>query len=88
MRCLVAVSGVAALVMAVTVAVPAQTTSQTKPLAEVNGQPITEEEIDKAIAGPLSKLQEQIYNLRRQRLDAVIRDRLFAQEAAKRGISV
>jgi protein-disulfide isomerase len=88
MRCLVAVSGVAALVMAVTVAVPAQTTSQAKPLAEVNGQPITEEEIDKAIAAPLSKLQEQIYNLRRQRLDAFIRDRLFAQEAAKRGISV
>jgi protein-disulfide isomerase len=89
MRFLAVVTGAAALVTTVTVAVfPAQATSQAKPLAEVNGRPITEEEIDKAIAAPLSKLQEQIYNLRRQRLDAVIRDRLFAQEAAKRGISV
>jgi len=88
LRFLAVVTGTAALVMAVTVAVPAQPTSPAKPLAEVNGQPITEGEIDKAISGQLSKLQEQIYNLRRQRLDAVIRDRLLAQEAAKRGVSV
>jgi protein-disulfide isomerase len=89
MRFLAAVTGTAALVTVVTMAVlPAQATSPAKPLAQVNGQPITEEEIDKAIAAPLSKLQQQIYNLRRQRLDAVIRDRLLAQEAAKRGISV
>jgi protein-disulfide isomerase len=54
----------------------------------MNGQPITEEEIDKAIAGPLGKLQEQIYNLRRQRIEAVVRDRLVAGEAARRGVSV
>jgi protein-disulfide isomerase len=59
-----------------------------KPLAEVNGQAITEEEIDKAIAGQLSKLQEQIYNLRQQRIEAAIRDRLLAQEAARRKVSV
>jgi protein-disulfide isomerase len=59
-----------------------------KPLAEVNGEPITVEEIDKAIAAQLSKLQEQIYNLRRQRVDAAIRDRLLAQEAQRRGVSV
>jgi protein-disulfide isomerase len=59
-----------------------------KPLAEVNGEPITVEEIDKAIAAQLNKLQEQIYNLRRQRLDAAIRDRLLAQEAQRRGVSV
>jgi protein-disulfide isomerase len=66
----------------------AQTPVQGKLLAEVNGQPISQEEIDKAIAGQLGKLQEQIYNLRRQRLEAVIRDRLLAQEGAKRGISM
>jgi parvulin-like peptidyl-prolyl isomerase len=54
----------------------------------VNGQPITEEEIDKALAGPLAKLQEQIYTLRQQRLEAAIRDRLLAQEAERRGLSV
>src|SRR6266536_1396376 len=55
---------------------------------EVNGQAITVEEIDKAVAAQLSKLQEQIYSLRRQRLEAIIRDRLLAEEAAKRGLSV
>ena len=54
----------------------------------MNGQPITEEEIDKAIAGQLGKLNEQIYNLRQQRLEAAIRDRILAQEAARRGITV
>jgi protein-disulfide isomerase len=75
-------------IVATTGSVQAQAPAQGKPLAEVNGQPISQEEIDKAIAGQLGKLQEQIYNLRRQRLEAVIRDRLLAQEAAKRSISV
>ena len=59
-----------------------------KPVAEVNGQPITEEELDKPIAAQLGKLREQIYNVRQQRLEAIIRDRLLAQEAARRGITV
>ena len=66
----------------------AQPATPAKPAAEVNGQPITEEEIDKAIAGPLAKLQEQIYTLRQQRLEAAIRNRLLAQEAERRGLSV
>ncbi len=60
----------------------------TKSLAEIDGLPITEEEIDRAIAGQLGKLQEQIYTLRRQRLETVIRDRLLEREARRRGISV
>jgi protein-disulfide isomerase len=82
-----AVAGMAALVLIVVVPAPAQIAPAAKPLAEVNGQPITDEEIDRAIAPQLSKLQEQIYTLRRQRLEAVIRDRLLAQEAARRGVS-
>jgi protein-disulfide isomerase len=66
---------------------PAQV-SPSKPLADVNGKAITEEEVDKAIAGQLSKLQEQIYDLRRQRLEAVIQERLLADEAKRRGMSV
>jgi protein-disulfide isomerase len=77
-----------ALVVAMAAVAAAQGTQNAKPLAEVNGQPITEEEIDKAIAGQLAKLHEQIYNLRQQRLEAVIRDRILAQEAARRGITV
>jgi hypothetical protein len=58
-RPLAIVTGTAALLMAVTVTWAfAQVTAPTKPLAEVNGQPITEEEIDKAIASQLAKLQE------------------------------
>jgi protein-disulfide isomerase len=75
--------------MAVTpVRAPAQPGTPVKPLAEVDGQPITAEEIDKAIAAPLAKLHEQIYNLRQQRLESAIRERLLVQEAARRGISV
>jgi protein-disulfide isomerase len=77
-----------ALVVAMAAVAAAQGTQNAKPLAEVNGQPITEAEIDKAIAGQLAKLNEQIYNLRQQRLEAVIRERLLAQEAARRGITV
>jgi protein-disulfide isomerase len=77
-----------ALVVAMAAVATAQGTQNAKPLAEVNGQPITEAEIDKAIAGQLAKLHEQIYNLRQQRLEAAIRDRILAQEAARRGITV
>lgn len=59
-----------------------------EPVAEVNGIAITAEEVDKSLAGQLTKLEEQIYNLRRQKIDALINDRLLAKEAAKRGISV
>ena len=56
-------------------------------LADVDGVPITTEEIEKALAVQLSKLEEQIYTLKRQRVDAMIVERLIAKEAAKRGIS-
>jgi protein-disulfide isomerase len=80
---------IAGLTLALSVATvaPAQGPA-TKALAVVNGAPITEEEIDKAIAAQVSKLQEQIYTLRQQRLEAAIRDRLLAQEATRRGVSV
>jgi protein-disulfide isomerase len=58
------------------------------PLAEVNGEPITADEVDKAIKPQVSKLEEQIYNLKRQRVEALVRDRLLAQEAKRRGLSV
>src|SRR5207247_1545812 len=59
-----------------------------EPLAEVNGEAITAEDVDKAIRPQLSKLEEQIYNLKRQRVEALVRDRLLAQEAKRRGISL
>ena len=57
-------------------------------LAEVDGVTITSEEIEKPLASQLSKLEEQIYNLKRQRLDALINEKLLEKEAAKRKLTV
>ena len=59
-----------------------------EPLAEVNGQVITAAEIEKAIGAPFVKLQEQMYNLRREKLEEMINAHLLMDEASKRGISV
>jgi protein-disulfide isomerase len=58
-----------------------------EPLAEVDGVAITREDVDSAVAQSLSKLQEQIYTLRRTRLDALIDDRLLSLEAKRRGVT-
>ena len=57
-------------------------------LAEVDGVAITSEEVEKPLAPQLSKLEEQIYNLKRQRVEALINEKLLSKEAAKRGVSV
>lgn len=57
-------------------------------VAEVDGEVIKVEDLEKAAAAPLAKLQEEIYNLKRQKLEAMIVERLLAKEAAKQGISV
>ena len=57
-------------------------------LAEVDGVAITSAEVEKTLASQLSKLEEQIYNLKRQRVEALINQKLLANEAAKRGVSV
>ena len=57
-------------------------------VAEVNGQTITEDELERAVGPALQKLQEQIYSMKRQRLNAMIAERLVNAEAAKRGVTV
>jgi protein-disulfide isomerase len=57
-------------------------------LAEVDGAAITSEEVEKPLASQLSKLEEQIYNMKRQRVEALINEKLLAKEAAKRSVSV
>ncbi len=59
-----------------------------EPLAVVDGVAIGSEEVEKSLTGQLSKLEEQIYNLKRQKLDALINEKLLTKEAAKRGVSV
>jgi protein-disulfide isomerase len=58
-----------------------------EPLATVDGQAITSEEIEKAGGASLVKLQEEIYKLRRQKLEVLINERLLAKEAARRHVS-
>jgi len=58
------------------------------PLAVVDGVAISSEEVEKSLAGQLSKLEEQIYNLKRQKLDALINEKLLEKEAARRTLKV
>jgi protein-disulfide isomerase len=57
-------------------------------LAEVTGEVITDEEVENALGGQLQKLEEQVYQLKRQKLDEMIDERLLSREAAARGVSV
>jgi protein-disulfide isomerase len=58
------------------------------PLAVIDGVAIGADEVEKSLAGQLSKLEEQIYNLKRQKLDALINDKLLEKEATKRKLTV
>jgi protein-disulfide isomerase len=57
-------------------------------LAELNGEVITDEEVERALGGRLQQLEEQVYELKRQKLEEIIDERLLAREAAARGLSV
>src|SRR5262245_2788007 len=59
-----------------------------QPLALINGEAIAAEEVEKPLGVQLGKLEEQIYALKRQKLEALIQSRLLAQEAARRGLTV
>jgi protein-disulfide isomerase len=72
----------------IALALPAALHAAGDTLAEVDGVAITSEEVEKTLAAQLSKLEEQIYNLKRQRVEALINEKLLAKEAAKRGLSV
>ena len=61
---------------------------QPTPAATVDGKVIALEEVERTIGASVAALQEQIYQLRRQRLDALIAEQLLEQEANRRGISV
>ena len=59
-----------------------------RPLALINGEAIGAEEVEKPLGVQLSKLEEQIYALKRQKLEALVQSRLLAKEAARRGLTV
>ncbi len=57
-------------------------------VAEVAGEPITEDELDTPIALHIYDLEEQIYRSKRQRLDRMIAEKVLEKEAHSRNVSV
>jgi protein-disulfide isomerase len=76
------------LTLAVGLAMVFANASTAEPLAEVNGEAISAADVERVLGTKLSKLEEQIYTLKRDELDNLIAQRLLAQEAAKRKVSV
>lgn len=62
--------------------------ARTDVLAEIDGAAITERDVEKAFGAPFQRLLEQVYSMKRQKLRAMIAERLLAAEAARRGITV
>src|SRR5512139_354278 len=57
-------------------------------VATIDGEKITEADLDRAVGAELGRLEQQIYDLRKSRLDELIGERLIAREAAKRNVPV
>jgi len=57
-------------------------------LAEVEGEAITAQAAEAALAAQLANLEEQIYKLKLEKLEEMIAETLLRQEAKKRGISI
>jgi protein-disulfide isomerase len=56
-------------------------------VAEVDGVPITAEELDRHAAGELQRLRDQEYDVRKNALEDLVTRRLVQKEAAERGVS-
>ncbi len=68
--------------------VMAQTCAKCESLAEVDGEAITASEVEKILGAQLAKLEEQVYSMKQQAVEALIDERLLIHEAAKQKISV
>jgi protein-disulfide isomerase len=75
------------LLLCIFAAAPLLAEDPSTPAATVDGETIALEEVEAPIGARVGLLREQIYQLQRQRLDALIAERLIAKEAARRGMS-
>jgi len=64
-------------------ALAAQAAQTSAPLAQVNGEAITADEVERTLGAPLRRLEEQIYQLTRQKLEALIGGRLQSESGPK-----
>jgi protein-disulfide isomerase len=67
---------------------PATAAEDSAVLAVVEGETISEADVERALGHRLAKLEQQAYELRKQQLEEMIADRLLAAEAKRRAISV
>ena len=56
-------------------------------LATVNGVAITEADVRARVGSELARLEAQVYDLKREQLDALIAERLLDAEATRRGVT-
>lgn len=63
---------------------PEKEADRARVLATLNGEPITSGDVEDALAPYIYSVQEQIFDLRKQSLDARVNDILLDQEAKKR----
>jgi len=68
--------------------VGAQGAKSATPAARVGDEIITFEDVEEGVKAQLAKIEEQRFAILEERLDQLIGDRLLAQEAKKRGMSV
>jgi hypothetical protein len=57
-------------------------------VAEVDGEPITALDVEKALGSNLDRLEQQVYQMKLRQIDRLIADKLLAREAARRGTTV
>ena len=56
-------------------------------LAKINGEPITDAEVSERVKNNLRKVESQIYDIKKEGLDAIIEEKLLTIEAKKKGVS-
>src|SRR5215472_6300226 len=66
----------------------AQNAAQLETVAQVNGEMISLQDLEQAAGEPLSRLEQQVYQLKKQKLEEMIADRLLAEEAHRRKITL
>lgn len=64
------------------------TSSKGNVVAEINGEVITEQDIAALIKSRISRIENQLYDIKRDAIDQIVEDKLLNEEAKKRNISV
>ncbi|MBF0106366.1 MAG: thioredoxin domain-containing protein [Deltaproteobacteria bacterium] len=62
--------------------------SKAKVLATLNGQEITEEEVDKVATPRMTKILSQMFDIKREVIDQMIEERLLTADAQKQGLTI